>query len=312
MFNGWSIGQNLYNLIRKELKEGTILELGSGKGTKLLSKDYTVYSIEQNKEFIGKNNHPDNYFYCPVDSWFNVERIKEILSKVKYDLLLVDAPVGTEARKGFADNLHLFPKTKIIIDDTHRPYERLAAERLKGYNVEYIPDGDKSFAYCRPQNVFVLCTGRCGSVTLSKACSYISNYSSGHETRIKNVDRIDFPDGHIEIDNRLIWFFGELGEKYPNALYIHLKRNSEDVSRSIHGRTVHDAFSKLMLRKMSVETSECYVRTVNSNISYFLKDKKHITLELENLDFKKFWDFIGAEGDYQSALREFDTKYNKS
>ena len=48
------------------------------------------------------------------------------------------------------------------------------------------------------KNIFVLCTGRCGSVTFSKACKHITNYTSGHETRIKKLDdRLDFPSFHI-------------------------------------------------------------------------------------------------------------------
>ena len=31
--------------------------------------------------------------------------------------------------------------------------------------------------------VFVLSPQRCGSLTLSRSCKHISNYSSGHETR---------------------------------------------------------------------------------------------------------------------------------
>ncbi|MFM8634352.1 MAG: hypothetical protein ACKOEX_06015, partial [Planctomycetia bacterium] len=73
----------------------------------------------------------------------------------------------------------------------------------------------------RFRHVFVLCTGRCGSVTFAKACGHFRNYSTGHETnRAPGPARLAYPDGHIEIDNRLAWFLGGLEERYgDDALY---------------------------------------------------------------------------------------------
>ena len=56
-----------------------------------------------------------------------------------------------------------------------------------------------------------------------------------------------------------------------------------------------------------------YCNTVNSNIRLFLKDKTHrMDFDLENarLDFPVFWDFIGAEGDMDAALAEFEVRHN--
>ncbi|WJI25223.1 hypothetical protein RHP47_05945 [Thermosynechococcus sp. QKsg1] len=49
-------------------------------------------------------------------------------------------------------------------------------------------------------NVFVLCTGRCGSVTFAKACTFITNFSSAHESRtfLLGEARLAYPDRHIE------------------------------------------------------------------------------------------------------------------
>ena len=33
-------------------------------------------------------------------------------------------------------------------------------------------------------NVFVLCTGRCGSTTFTQACQHIQNYTASHESKI--------------------------------------------------------------------------------------------------------------------------------
>ena len=58
-----------------------------------------------------------------------------------------------------------------------------------------------------------------------------------------------------------------------------------------------------------------YCDTVNSNIEMFLKDKtKKMELYIENASqgFRTFWERIGAEGDIDAALSEFDIAYNAS
>ena len=64
-----------------------------------------------------------------------------------------------------------------------------------------------------------------------------------------------------------------------------------------------------------ISVSLDYCNTVNSNIALFLKDKsKKMNFELEKAK-EKFEDFcalIGAEGDIDSAIKEFDISYNKS
>ena len=86
-------------------------------------------------------------------------------------------------------------------------------------------------------NVFVLCTGRCGSMTFAKACGHISNYTSAHESRKQLKpkaprERFIYLDFHIEVDNRLAWFLGTLNEIYgTNAFYVHLKREMKDTDK---------------------------------------------------------------------------------
>jgi hypothetical protein len=61
-------------------------------------------------------------------------------------------------------------------------------------------------------NVFVLTTGRSGSLTFAEACRRITNYTTGHETRVGRVgpERLAYPDRHIEVDHRLAWFLGRM------------------------------------------------------------------------------------------------------
>ena len=65
-------------------------------------------------------------------------------------------------------------------------------------------------------NVFILNSGRCGSTTWIRACTHIDNFSAGHETRshLSGDARLDYPDRHIEADNRLSWLLGRLDRQY--------------------------------------------------------------------------------------------------
>jgi hypothetical protein len=174
-------------------------------------------------------------------------------------------------------------------------------------------------------NVFVLNTGRCGSTTFIIACSHITNFTCAHESRtsLLGEDRFDYPENHIEADNRLSWLLGRLEKTYgDNAIYVHLKRNDDETARSYVRRFsggIMRAYRRggiLMGLKgesdpMAVALDYCH--TVNSNIELFLKDKTHkmeINLESIDRDFPAFWKLIGAEGEISAALTEFNKRYH--
>lgn len=176
-------------------------------------------------------------------------------------------------------------------------------------------------------NVFILNTGRCGSTTFINACQHISNFTSGHESRCHQLGeaRIEYPDNHIEADNRLSWFLGRLDRQYgDNAVYVHMKRNSHDTAISYSKRLfpggIIPAYKQGILQFLPDEASVMsvcldYCDTVNSNIELFLKDKtRKMTFKLENAkrDFQEFWTLIDAEGDIDAALSEFNIAYNAS
>ena len=76
-------------------------------------------------------------------------------------------------------------------------------------------------------NVFVLNSGRCGSMTFIRACRHIRNYSAGHESRVQLLgeQRLAYAPDHIEADNRLCWLLGRLDAAYgEHAYYVHLSR----------------------------------------------------------------------------------------
>jgi len=175
-------------------------------------------------------------------------------------------------------------------------------------------------------NIFVLNTGRCGSTTFIKACQHITNYSALHESRARDIGnrRLAYPANHIEADNRLSWYLGRLDREYGDkAFYVHLMRDRSATAESFSRRQqfgIMRAYREGVLMEGAADQSALaiaadYVDTVEANITLFLKDKTN-TLEfhLENAknDFAAFWQHIGAQGDLQAALKEWDTAHNNS
>ena len=175
-------------------------------------------------------------------------------------------------------------------------------------------------------NVFVLSTGRCGSTTFVKASGHILNFTSAHESHIGKVgpSRLDYPNNHIESDNRLSWFLGRLDAKYgDDAFYVHLKRDRMETAISYAkrfqpGLIMHAYAYGIYLeipQTRIVDVALDYYDTVNENITFFLRNKtRKMDFNLENAktDWPVFWERIGAQGDLTMANNEWDVAYNKS
>lgn len=176
-------------------------------------------------------------------------------------------------------------------------------------------------------NVFVLCTGRCGSTTLARACSHIGNYTTAHEsrTRLLGEQRFSYADRHIEVDNRLSWLLGRLERAYgDNAFYVHLSRNVEETAASFvkrYGRGIIRAYRGDGIVMGLGEDADPmavaldYCDTVSSNIRAFLRTKTKtmdFRLERGKEDMAVLCERIGAEVDLHAAQAEFDSRYNAS
>jgi len=178
-------------------------------------------------------------------------------------------------------------------------------------------------------NIFILSSGRTASTTFTKACSYISNYSSAHESRVgcSSSCRVDFPENHIEIDNRLTWFLSQLNCKYQDdAYYVHLIRDKEAIAKSYLERwhlneSIVKAYGHGVLMKPNIHVKDrfsiCldYVDYVEDTITNFLRDKsKVMTVNVFELKdkFPEFYHWIGAEGDLESCCNQFDHYSNKN
>lgn len=183
-------------------------------------------------------------------------------------------------------------------------------------------------------NVFVLCTGRCGSLTFTRACQHLCNYTAGHETLSKcyGCERFAYPDQHIEADNRLSWFLGQLGSRFDEreVFYVHLRRDPEAVALShLHRWNNDPSFRASIIRAFGygivkqtqdwpnqerIAVCRAYVDSVTANVDEFLRHRPSMTMWLEEAEdaFPVFLDRIGAQGDLERAQAEWTTVHNAS
>ncbi len=187
-------------------------------------------------------------------------------------------------------------------------------------------------------NIFVLGTGRCGSKTFAKACAHLPGWTSGHETRahLQGPERLAYPEQHIEVDNRLCWFLGQLGERYDSrdTLYVHLVRDAAATAASLcawslptpdrphaNPASILRAFAHgLTLRTTQhdragyEQAARAYVDSVQANIREFQRHRPKQSMSVvmgHEGSFGRFLDRIGAEGDCRSAaLAEWAVRHN--
>lgn len=155
--------------------------------------------------------------------------------------------------------------------------------------------------------VFVVGTGRCGTTTFYQACKYISNYSCGHETQAFRSGLMDYPDNWIESAAQTVFLMGELIEKYPTAKWVHLVRDRDDCARSAANNSLRSLqmFTDLVIqttRKTPLEMAYRHYDITNALIRQCLPSG-YMTINLETAEnqWKNFWDWIGADGDYDSS-----------
>lgn len=180
-------------------------------------------------------------------------------------------------------------------------------------------------------NVFILCTGRTGSVSFIKACKKLTNFTASHESKshLNGAQRFNFPDQHIEADNRLVWDLGRLDQHYgKDAFYVHLTRDPDKISQSFEKRVYYpnsmiktycDGIKKKPTEKLSKDEIKGYsqdlVKNIEASIAFFLKDKPlqmKIDIDQINTEFPEFWTAIQGEGKLELALEELNKKHNQS
>lgn len=176
--------------------------------------------------------------------------------------------------------------------------------------------------------VFVLCTGRCGSTTFARAAAHATNVTAAHESRAHLLrGRLDYPDNHVEVDNRLAWFLGGLERRYGDEpLYVHLTRDPEEVAESYSRRfavraSLARSYANGVVRRPSppgdqdarLDAARAMVATITENIEAFLATKSRVVrASLPDLrpGFDETWKMAGLEGDLDGAHRALEQVHN--
>lgn len=159
-FGGSGMTRECYDWIVDNIPKGeTILELGAGiVSTDVLSKEWKLYSVEDNEEYMNVYEKA-NYIYAPkVNGWYDVDALRHGLPK-EYSLIIVDGPHGNRL-DGLVDNIDLFniKDIPIIIDDTYRPSEFKIVEYFQNtHNKKIIFNGKNLIEspQCDPQFAIV-------------------------------------------------------------------------------------------------------------------------------------------------------------
>lgn len=145
-----SISQNCIDYIRTLIPDGsTILELGSGQGTVLLSEYFKMYSVENQPEWFSKFPLCTTYINCRSKmyddeytapdipnskGWYHPDDIFSNLPK-SYDLILIDGPGGSRwGRGGFYKHIDEFNiNVPMIFDDVNRGEERELVKKVSDH-----------------------------------------------------------------------------------------------------------------------------------------------------------------------------------
>lgn len=148
---GWALGAKAFDYLVDNFggDNMTILELGSGSGTLELSKFFTMYSIENDVNWIKHPPSTTTYIHAPlVNGWFDVNLVKQGIADKTYDILLIDGP-PQDNRQNISKHLDMFDSSAIwVFDDSERPPIAALADshrrRVDGTAVEIHEDSVKS------------------------------------------------------------------------------------------------------------------------------------------------------------------------
>lgn len=163
--------------------------------------------------------------------------------------------------------------------------------------------------------VFVVGTGRCGTVTFYRACRHIIGFTCDHEGKAGSVPPWYFNDNHIEIGSHLYPQMSQLVKRYPDARWVHLYRNKKDCVRSIvtQCRTEMEHYSQMWFhafRASPEKIAAAYYDSVNATIPVVVPECLPIPIEHATELWEVFLDYIGGPECSPDAVKELELQYN--
>jgi len=165
--------------------------------------------------------------------------------------------------------------------------------------------------------VFVTGTGRCGTTTFYRACRHITNYTCSDEEPFRDLE---FPDNHIAEDPMLFPVLPLIRQKYPACFIVHLIRERQACAKSLANLRAfgggyivewHRAIWATMFPLTDrIAQAERFYDYVTSYIE-LIKPDVVFHLEEAKMAWADFWARIGAEGDLDASLLEWEKRYNQ-
>lgn len=162
----------------------------------------------------------------------------------------------------------------------------------------------------------MLSTGRSGTATWARACETLRPHTTGltvgHESRAHLIaGRLDYPDRHIEVDNRLAWFTGSLAREYgydDATVWVHLTRDPTRVAESYAermrvGAGIMPAFASGIIRRRpprnmrdTLTAARLMITTIDDNIAHLLDTQPCVvraSIEHPHEPFDAMCDMLG-------------------
>ena len=166
-------------------------------------------------------------------------------------------------------------------------------------------------------NIFVIGSGRCGTLTFSKSISHCTNYTVGHESHAGSVDRLNYPENHIEVSSHLTLYWPMLRKRYPQCRFVWIQRVDDvrcarSISKLQGGQIVRDFCNVFHQQPNPVLIEGALDIYDMMNAQGEASGAFRIEMENAKAQWQRCWDFMGCEGDFELSLNEWDTRYNET
>ena len=128
----WMLPSEVFDWISREIQCGQkILEFGSGEGTRRLTENFKVFSIEHDS--VWAERAPSICHHIPIQEnptsdshgekgWYEIEKVLDVIND-DFALIIIDGPPGTIGRNGILQIIEKLPRTNYLVDDVHRVAE---------------------------------------------------------------------------------------------------------------------------------------------------------------------------------------------
>lgn len=169
-------------------------------------------------------------------------------------------------------------------------------------------------------NVFVIGTGRCGTLTFSKASKFFEGFTAAHESKTKNNNLV-YMDNHIESDPHLFWHLPNLIRQYPKAIYVHLVREKTACVKSLSKRPSLYNYAAISEMTSKAQTdlkkiASKYYDFINGFIENFFVGRKEIYIKMSLPPTEKEWaslhKALGKPKGFKRSFAVWNKKYNAS